>query len=120
MSNKSLWSKKWFIKKGATDPPLYVQLVREDNNVPLNISGASVSFTMKRDGATNPVLDEVTATLTDAANGIIAYEWNSSPLTGTEKAGKFKAEFTITLSNGKIIKQPQNGYIEIYVVEDLS
>lgn len=81
------------IKKDSVQPNLDVTLEDDDDNV-IDLVGASVRFRMKKPGADSLKIDE-TATLLDAANGRVEYDWSSGD---TDTAGHYNAEFAVDYS----------------------
>lgn len=108
--------KKIYIKQGSTAPALPVQIIEEETNAPLNLSGASAVFSMRLEGESTAKINKSAAVITDASNGVIKYSWGDSDLS---TVGRYKAEFLVTLAGGKIAKFPNQGYLEINVVDAL-
>lgn len=73
------------------------------------LSGASVRFKMMNSAGAN-VIDEAGVILDE--DGIVAYEWASGD---TDQAGRYKAEFLITFSDGLPQRYPSSGFIRVYI-----
>lgn len=102
------------IKQGDTEPILEATLQRNGSAYDLTqVSNPTVTFRM---GSTNdPPIVENTATIVDAANGEVQYEWTSGD---TDTAGVFKSEFVVV---GDSIETtfPSDGYFVIYIQEEI-
>ena len=89
---RSLITKDLEIAETATLPKVTVQVFDGDNVV--NLTGATVTFTLRDTAGTAVVLDAA-ATLLDAANGIVEYQLATADVDTT---GFFFAQFKITIS----------------------
>lgn len=102
------------IKRGDTRPALEVICGDEDGN-PRDLSNATAQFHMEdQDG--NVTIDAA-ATITNASEGKVAYEWASGD---TDTIGLYGGEFEITYSDGKSETFPNYGSIDIEIVEDIA
>ncbi len=102
------------MKTGDTGPPIESTLL-DSVKAPVNLAGASALFKMKRD-ADGELVVNGTATITDAANGVLEYPWVPSD---TAIAGKFKAEWEVTFASGQVQTFPRPGYIIVSITSDL-
>jgi hypothetical protein len=102
------------IKRNDTAPSL-VATLRDAEGVAVNLTGATVDLIMAA-ATTGTVKVNTAATLTDAANGIVTYNWLAAD---TSTAGDFNAEFEVTYSGGKKQTFPTDGYIKIVITADL-
>lgn len=106
------------IKQNDTSPAIMAQLL-DGSNDPVNITGAtSVRFHMRPVGEGSPaaVIDE-DATVVTASTGDVKYVWQAGD---TDTNGTYQAEFEVTFATGEIETFPNNGYIEIQVVDDIA
>ncbi len=70
---------------------------------PVNLTGASVVFTMVRAAELTPVINRRAAVIAQANPGIVRHDW----ITGdTATVESYLAEFEVTDSNGKIATYP--------------
>lgn len=103
------------IKENDTSPALRAILLDNEEN-PVNLSGASVDFHM-----TNYVGNEVvvnsTATVEEPAEGIVRYEWGAGD---TADSGRYKAEFEVEFLDGKVETFPNDDYITVIVKDELA
>lgn len=103
---------KFYIKKDDTASSFKATL-QDSAGDPVNLIGASVKFIMAK-GTTVKV--NAAATLVDAANGIVRYDWISGD---TDTSGFFRAEWQVTDSTSHIQTFPNPGYDEVIITRDL-
>lgn len=108
------------IKRNDEEPAIRFQLLDDAGN-PVDITGFSdVRFIMRQRGESSPKVDDNTngaVTVTDAANGVVQYEWQSGD---TDSNGLFYAEWEVTYSGGDKETFPNNGFIKISIPKDIS
>lgn len=85
----------------ATLPSLEVQIF--DQGSPVDITGATVKFSME-DLAGTPKVTDATVVLVDALQGIVRYDWAAADVNTT---GIFIGQFEITIGTRKYL-QPNN------------
>lgn len=116
------------IKQGNTSPAIEAQLL-DNNDDPVDLSGdtdtgdpaATVRFQMQKVGDDTLTVD-AGATVMDAANGIVAYEWADGD---TDEEGSYRAEFDVDYDGrtGDLFTTdetfPNNDYLLIRVEENL-
>jgi hypothetical protein len=103
------------IKEGDTRPSLEAQLL-DENNEPRNLQGASVRFHME-DVDTGSVVVDAEAGILNAQDGRVIYEWQNGD---TDEPGRYEAEFEVDYGNGEVETFPNNGYIGVYVDDDIA
>lgn len=98
-----------YMKTNDTEPPLQVQIFNPDGTE-RDLTGAAVTFVMKRAGAT-----KVDAPMTPVlvTRGIMEYQWDAGD---TDEPEEFQAEVVV---NG-IDTYPKDGYITVIFSQDLS
>ena len=99
------------IKKDNLKPYLQFQLFNPDGS-PRNLSGSTLTFTMRKPGQTKKV-DAGVCTAINANIGLYEYRFTG---TQTSESGTFQGEVTI---NGNET-YPTEGYIVVEVTDDLS
>jgi len=102
------------IKTNDTSPKLSVTLTDALGNA-IGLAGCSARFHMKAFGASSLKVDAV-ATIVDAINGIVEYQWQSSD---TDTAGTYYGEIEVTYGDNTVETFPNNGYFTIIIKEDL-
>lgn len=109
----------FLMKVGDTSPDIEIQCQDSDGN-PVDISGANVQFHMVPQGGTTLEVDS-SATITDAANGKVKYEWADGDTALTAQV--YDAEFEVTFAPGTgdeaIETFPNTGNISIELKEEL-
>lgn len=99
------------IKQYNTLPLLEATLL-DPNNQPVDLSNATVTFTMRsRDTDTRVIAGD--AIVIDELEGKVAYPWSSLD---TSFSGAYHGEFVVTYQDGGIESFPNSAYIEINVV----
>jgi len=102
------------IKQNDTRPSLEAQLL-DENKEPRDLQPVTnVSFYMEN-VSTNEIVVNAEATVLEAADGTVVYEWQEGDV---KSSGRHIAEFEITYNDG-VETFPNNGYINIYVEEDI-
>lgn len=80
---------------------------------------ASATFTLTRIGASTPTIDKAEATFTanDDESGRVSYVTVDGD---QDTAGRYRGEFELTLDNGSPMSYPAEGFIDIWIREDLA
>lgn len=106
------------LKQGDTSPSLAITLMDAAGN-PVDLTGASVRFHMKPIDSPTVKID-ATATVTDAANGKVRYDWQTGD---SDTLGFFQGEFEVTFSDGTVGSFPSDSsasFIIIQVSKDIA
>lgn len=100
------------IKAGDRDPPIEATLERDGSA--FDLTNTTVSFVM---GSTRdtPVVD-AQATIVDATAGTVRYEWAAGD---TDTPGAYNSEFVVEDANGIETTFPDDGYVTVYIHEDV-
>lgn len=104
----------FFIVQNDTAPAIEATL-KDANGNAVSLSGASVRFHMMPKSGTAKV--DAAATITDAANGKVKYEW---AVGDTDAFGMFDAEWEVTYSNGTIETFPSSGFTQIRIRKEIA
>jgi hypothetical protein len=105
----------FYIKQNDTQPAF--QAILEDGaGDPINLDGATVRFHMRAIGATSTKVDAA-ASVISALSGIVRYSWSAAD---TDTTGSFQAEFEVTYSDSTIETFPNDGYIRVEIVDDIT
>lgn len=103
----------FYIGQGDTASTLLVTL-RDANNNPVNITGATVHIDVTPIHGGTKIVDAA-ATIVDAVNGQVSYTF-TAPQTATP--GDYLATFTVTFSGGAVEAFPNAGYYLITINPD--
>lgn len=103
------------IKRNDLSPTLEIQAIGPDGE-PINLTGATARFLMRRAGEVAKV--SAAATITDAATGLAKYEWVDGD---TDTVGSFLGEFEFTFGAETLTvpNDPEFPFIEIEILPDL-
>jgi hypothetical protein len=105
---------KFYIKQNDTSPSL-LAVLKDADDVVVDITGATIRFHM-RNGAGTTVVDAA-AVVAGALTGEARYDWIA---TDTVTVGGFNAEFEVTYSDGTIETFPNTGYIQVRIKDDIA
>lgn len=105
----------FYIKQNDTSPYMLATL-KDANEVAVDISDATVRFHMRPIGSTTVTVDAA-AVIVDEDNGIVRYEWDAAD---TATVGSYQAEFEVTYIEGDIETFPNNGYIRVEIIDDIT
>lgn len=98
------------IKAGDTSPSILYTL-----SPAVDITGATVVFSLRSEAGV-VILNKVAATIVDAENGIVRYDWAA----GIAAPGDYEAEFQVTYADASIETYPNDGYIAVVVAEQVA
>jgi hypothetical protein len=99
----------FYIKQHDRLPSLQATLL-DGNGQPINLTGATVTFTMVN-AAGSVIVNDAAATVVNATAGVVAYAWGVSD---TTNSGTFYGEFEVT-SGGLVERFPNDGNITIII-----
>ena len=85
---------------------------------PVNVTGASVVFSMRVKPAGTMKITRETGVIVNAGIGRVRYEWASDG-SDTDTADEYEGEFQVTYANGKIQTFPNDGHIPIVITDDV-
>ena len=108
-------SEKIRLVQNDTRPSIVVTLSDEKTGTRLNITGATVRLYFRRVGFTE-LQATVTASITDAENGICVFFPSTAPEMLAGEAGDYEGEVEITFGDGTI--QTVYGLLKFRVRED--
>lgn len=104
------------LKTGDTAPSLVVTL-NDTKGAVIDLTGATVVFTMRRVPTEIPVFSNRSATVLSIPNRLVEYAWQAGD---TDTPGHYLGEFKVTYANGKPGRFPSSRYISIEIMESLS
>lgn len=82
--------------QGDTRPTIRVALTDDNTGSVIDLTGATAVMFFRQVG-TASILDTLSGTLTDAANGLVAFPWNPTTLATAE--GDYEGEIQVTFSD---------------------
>jgi hypothetical protein len=94
-------SDKITLVQDDTRPALVCTITADTSGAAINITGATVLLKFRAAGATT-LQATVTGTVTDGANGVVAFYPASAPEMLTGEAGDYEGEIQITFADGQI------------------
>lgn len=100
----------FFLKQLDTAPVLEYTCL-DENKAVIVLTGATVTFYMQDENGIAVITDAV-VTITDAANGVVEYQWVAAD---SDVSGYFFAEFVITFGDGTIRTSPDPGWITVVI-----
>jgi len=100
------------IKKGDTLPVLSA-IFKDSNGNIVDLTGATVTFTMSRNGTVK--INAASCTIESEAGGEVSYVWVSGD---TDTAGTYDGEFEVTNANG-VFTIPTKDYIKVDIKDTL-
>lgn len=103
------------IKENDTTPSLRAALLNGSGNA-VDLLGSTVRFHMRPMGSPTVTIDR-SASVISEAEGIVQYNWIAGDTAGI---GFYQAEFQVTYADGNIETFPNNNYIGVEIVDDIS
>lgn len=74
------------------------------NGTAIDLTGATVTFSMRPAGSSTLKVSAQSATVVSAANGTVRYDWAAGQ---TDTAGDYRAWWTVTFSGGEVQDSPE-------------
>lgn len=105
----------FYMKQNDTSPSMLAEL-KDGENAVVDLDGATVRFHMRQIGNAAIVVDQA-AVIVTAASGLVRYDWSASD---TDTIGSYQAEFEVTYSDLSIETFPNNAYIRVEILDDIT
>ena len=105
----------FYIKQNDTSPIMQATLQDADGNA-VDLTGSSVRFHMRPLGGTTVTVDAA-ASIVTALSGIVRYVWDAAD---TAIIGSYQAEFEVTYADASVETFPNNGYIRVEIIDDIT
>jgi hypothetical protein len=102
------------IKENDTSP-IFQRTLVDPSGTAVNLVGSSVVFKMYDQLRTTQVISSA-ATLTDAVNGVVTYDWQA---VDTVAKGWYWVELEVTYADTAIETFPNDGYISLRITGEL-
>lgn len=105
----------FYIKQNDTVPSIRATL-QNGNGDPVDLINATVRFHMRAIGANNTTVDAA-AVVVSAEAGIVQYNWIADD---TDRIGSYQAEFEVTYPDSTVETFPNDGYVRIEIIDDIT
>ena len=106
----------FYIKENDTRPAI-TAILTDANDAAVNLTGATVAFSMRVEPAGAIKLSAVSANVTNSEAGQVSYSW----VTGnTDTPADYEAEFQVTFAGGTIQTFPGRNWIFVHVIDDIA
>jgi hypothetical protein len=105
----------FLIKQNDTGPAMLATL-QDASGAAVNITGALVRFHMRQIGSTQVKVDAA-ATIVAPFDGAVRYNWLAAD---TDTVGSYQAEFEVTYADASIETFPNDGYIRVEIIDDIT
>ena len=106
----------FYIKEDDTRPAI-TAILTDANDAAVNLTGASVAFSMRVEPAGTVKLSAVLANVTNAEAGQVSYNWATGD---TDTPADYEAEFQVTFAGGAIQTFPGRNWIFVHVIDDIA
>ena len=106
----------FYIKENDTRPAI-TAILTDANDAAVNLTGATVAFSMRVEPAGSVKLSAVSANVTDSEAGQVSYSWATG---NTDTAADYEAEFQVTFAGGTIQTFPGRNWIFVHVIDDIA
>jgi len=106
----------FYIKQNDTSPSLRATL-KDGDEVPIDLTGATVRFHLRQIGSTTVTVDADATVILPETAGIVQYDWDNGD---TATVGSYQAEFEVTFAGGAVETFPNNGYIRVEITDDIT
>ena len=103
------------IKQNDTTPSLRASLLNGNGDA-VDLINTTVKFHMRPIGSSTPSIDAVASVISEPL-GVVQYDWLAGD---TSDIGSYQAEFEVTYPAGGIETFPNDGYIRIEVIDDIT
>ncbi len=105
-----------FVKQGDTVRRFRRRLL-DGNGVPVNLTGASIDFSMRVKPAGTVKVNLGSATVVDGGGGLVQYAQVSGDV---DTADTFETEWKVTYADGTIQRFPNDGYYDTVVTGNIA
>ena len=106
----------FYIKENDTRPAITANLT-DANDATVNLTGSTVTFSMRVDPAGVTKVDLGTAIIENAEAGQVSYSWTA---TDTNTADDYEAEFQVTFAGGAVQTFPGRNWIAVHIIDDIA
>lgn len=104
----------FYVKQNDTSPAMLATLQDADGNA-INLTAASVRFHMRQIGGS--IVVDAAAIVVTPLSGLVRYNWSAAD---TTTIGSYQAEFEVTYADASIETFPNDGYIRVEIIDDIT
>ena len=90
--------------------------LKDGQNAAVDLTSSSVRFHMRQIGSAAIVVDKP-AVIVNAAIGLVRFDWAAAD---TDTIGSYQAEFEVTYDNSAVETFPNNSYIRVDILDDIT
>ncbi len=101
---------------GQNDTTSITRDLKDSFGAPVNLTGATVKFSMRVKPAGAVKINAANATVVAAGTGRVKYIFTASD---TDTADEYEAEIGVVYSSGTVETFPNRGYIPVIVQDDI-
>ena len=105
----------FYVKQNDTSPAMLATL-QDANGDAINLTAATVRFHMRAVGSSQVVVDQAAVVVTPL-EGLVRYDWAADD---TDTIGSYQAEFEVTYADSSIETFPNDGYIRVEIIDDIT
>ena len=105
----------FYVKQNDTSPSMLATLQDADGNA-VNLTAAAVRFHMRKIGRPDVIVDAAAVVVTPLS-GLVRYDWIADD---TSDTGSYQAEFEVTYADASIETFPNDGYIRVEIIDDIT
>jgi hypothetical protein len=105
------------IKQGDLFPPID-EIVKDENNVVVDVTGATIKFSMRK--ARDPTSIKIALIAGSVINGPLGKIRYQPAGSDTDTPGTYEGEFQVTPAAGNAMRVPTDGYITVVVEEKVA
>ena len=105
-----------YMKQGDTASIMKRTLVNAFGS-PVNLTGASLKFSMRVKPAGTVKVNGALATIANAGLGEVQYSFSTDD---TDTADEFESEWEVSFSDGSVQTFPNDGYTPVIVTDDIA
>ena len=105
----------FYIKENDTRPAITANLT-DANDAAVNLTGATVAFSMRVEPAGTIKISLGAANVTNSEAGQVSYNWTTA---NTDTPADYEAEFQVTFAGGAVQTFPGRNWIFVHIIDDI-
>jgi len=103
------------IKQNDSSPAMLATL-QDAGGDAVSVNGGSVRFHMRPIGSTQVTIDQA-AVIVTPLSGLVRYNWQAGD---TATVGSYQVEFEVTYADATVETFPNDGYVRVEIIADIS